>query len=32
MFKIEKVRDLEREAVAALDPACLHGRDGGPVG
>jgi hypothetical protein len=27
MFKIEEVRDLAREAVAELDPACLEGRD-----
>jgi len=27
MFKIEEVRDLAREAVAELDPACLDGRD-----
>jgi hypothetical protein len=27
MFKIEEVRDLAREAVAELDPACLGGRD-----
>ena len=27
MFKIEEVRDLAREAVADLDPACLDGRD-----
>jgi hypothetical protein len=27
MFKIEEVRDLAREAVAELDPACIDGRD-----